>query len=472
MANNLLRTSGADATAQADSKKSGFVVDPGPYEAIVMKHVEGTRMGQLLVYIPELCGATPELSNYIPVSYASPFYGATYGTDSQKNPDNSATAGQSYGMWMVPPDIGCKVLVTFAAGDRGRGYWFACIYDSTSHHMVPGISRNVGGKNKTIVPDGASGGRDLRVSGDSVLPVVEFNTALDTAFRSDGIEGTPRRPHEFQSAVLIRQGLDTDPIRGAISSSSLRESPSNVYGISTPGRRLASTSAGNPQVVIARRGGHSFVMDDGAEDGTDQLIRLRTSGGHQILMNDTEHVLYIASDSGNHWMEFSSNGQINIYGRGGFNVRSEGPMNLHSDSVLSMSAPVIKMTASGNDKIPLGSITIDTSGNFSASAVGMASLKCNGALSLSALGKASLSAGGWLSVSSLVKTSVNGGILLLNTGAPFPPLPVTPPSMNFLKDVKFAGGRWVPMPGALQSGCTVAPAHEPWTEGNGERPKK
>jgi hypothetical protein len=468
MADNLIRKSGADANTVATGKKSGFTIDPGPYEATVMKHVQGTRMGQIEVYIPEISGVSPELSSPITVSYASPFYGTTYGTDTQQLADSSMTSGQSYGMWMVPPDIGCKVLVTFAAGDRSRGYWFACIYDSTSHHMVPGVGRAVGGKDKTLTPN-----EQIKVDGNSNLPVVEYSTKSDTAFQADGIVNTPRRPHEYQASILVRQGLDRDKIRGAISSSSLRESPSNVYGISTPGRKITATDqvAGKPQAVIARKGGHQFVMDDGAEDGTDQLVRLRTSGGHQILMNDTEQVLYIASASGNHWLEFSNNGQINMYSIGGFNLRTGGVMNLHSDVALNMSAPNIKISACGNDKVPLGAIKMETSGNFSASAVGMASLKCNGQLSLSAIGKASLVAGGLLDLSSAVKTSVFGGVLLLNSGKPGIPMPVLPPTTKFLTDTTLQGTAWA-TGGVISTGCTVAPAHEPWLDADGKRPKK
>lgn len=468
MADNSIRLTGADPDSQASGKKSGFAVDPGPYEAVVMKHVEGTRLGQLEVYIPALSGITPELSNHIPVSYASPFYGTTYGTDTQKNSDNAYLSGQSYGMWMIPPDLGCKVLVTFAGGDLGRGYWFACIYDSTSHHMVPGLGRAVGGKDKTLQPN-----EQLSVTGSSNLPVVEYSTVVDTAFQTDGIENTPRHPHEYQASILIKQGLDRDKIRGAISSSSSRESPSNVYGISTPGRKITAGDqvAGKPQAVYARRGGHQFVMDDGDKDGNDQLVRLRTSGGHQILMNDTEQVLYIASASGNHWMEFSNNGQINVYSIGGFNLRTGGVMNLHSDVALNMSAPNIKMTAVGNEKVPLGSVKIETSGNFSASAVGTATLKCNGMLSLSAIGRASLTAGGWLSVSSLIKTSINGGLITLNSDTPWPPLPVLPPTPKFLTDTKLQGSAWA-TGGIITTGCTVAPAHEPWLDADGKRPKK
>jgi hypothetical protein len=269
------------------------------------------------------------------------------------------------------------------------------------------------------------------------------------------------------------QGLDRDLIRGAISSSSLRESPSNVYGISTPGRKVSKGDQvpGVPDLVFARQGGHSFVMDDGDAAGKDQLMRLRTTGGHQILMNDTENVLYIASATGNQWLEFSKNGQINVYGAAGFNLRTQGVLNLHSDVLMNLSAPNIKMTAVGNDKVPLGSISMATSGNFSASAVGMASLKCNGMLTLSAVGKASLTAGGWLNLSSVAKTSVFGGMLLLNSGKPGVPMPVTPPTVTPKSDTKLQGGIWN-TGGVIMTGCTVAPAHEPWLDANGQRPRK
>jgi hypothetical protein len=212
-------------------------------------------------------------------------------------------------------------------------------------------------------------------------------------------------------------------------------------------------------------------MDDGDEAGKDQLMRLRTTGGHQILMNDSENVLYIASASGQHWLEFSKNGQINVYGAAGFNLRTQGVLNLHSDVLMNLSAPNIKMTAVGNDKSPLGSISMVTSGNFSASAFGLASLKCNGALTLSAVGKASLTAGGWLSLSSVVKTSVFGGMLMLNSGKPGVPTPVLIPSLNPKTDTTLQGGVWN-TGGIITTGCTVAPAHEPWTDANGQRPKK
>jgi hypothetical protein len=463
MASSQFRKVGNELIASAGYSVSGTVSDSGPYEAIIVGHIEGSRMGQLLVSVPDWGGVQTDIGSgeidAIPASYASPFYGTTFGTDTQQNPDTPATSGQSYGMWMVPPDVGCKVLITFVAGDMSRCYWFACVYDSSSHHMVPGIARHIGGSDKTLNPADAI---TKYLTSDSVLPVVEYDTAATTAFSADGLEQTMRYPHEVQTMNLVRQGLDRDAVRGAISSSSLRESPSNVYGISTPGRKATKTDqvAGAPQVVFFRKGGHQFVMDDGAEDGTDQLVRLRTSGGHQILMNDTEDILYIASNTGNQWMEFSPDGSINMYGIAGINMRSKGPMNFHSDSTISMNAMNIKL----NGTMGVG---ITSMGTFSASALVSASVKSDGMATLSSLGKVSVTAGVKLDVSSLGDTNIVGGALLrLNSGSPGIPFPALPAIPNTLPDVSFNGQTWVASD-IVNSICTVVPTHEPWT-----RPEK
>lgn len=460
MATDSIRRTGPDPIAKADSRRTGYTVDPGPYEAIVVGTVEGTRLGQLKVSIPDFHGLGPNPLNredQIIVNYASPFFGTTFGTGTQELPDSAWTNGQSYGMWMIPPDVGCKVLVIFVAGDLNRGYWFACVYDTPSHHMVPGIARNIGGPNKTFAPDG-----QIPATRESVLPVVEYNTTANTAFASDGLESTPRRPHEWQSSILVAQGLDKDPVRGAISSSSLRESPSNVYGISTPGRRLGNPIDADPQAVVARRGGHQFVMDDGDANGIDQLIRLRTSGGHQLLMNDTEGVMYLASSTGMQYIEFGAKGAMHVYSMGGMNFRSQGVMNLHSDVNINMCAPIIKIAATPSDKIPMTSLSMTSDGTMKISSLGSASLTTNAFLTISGVGQTSINSGAKLNISAVGVTSVFGSLLKLNSGKPGIPSPVTPTTTKFLPDVRLNGRQWVSVPSALRTVCSVAPTHEPF----------
>ena len=53
-------------------------------------------------------------------------------------------------------------------------------------------------------------------------------------------------------------------------------------------------------------------MDDGAADGTNQLTRLRTASGHQMLMHDTEGVVYIANGSGKAFIEMDTDGTVSV----------------------------------------------------------------------------------------------------------------------------------------------------------------
>ena len=496
---NQQRRTGAAASATLNPKKSGVAIPPGIYEATVQGFVQNNP-GSLIVSILGWSGIigdpdAGDQSDQTPVTYCNPFYGSTYGTDTGLTADNPQTAGQSYGMWFVPPDIGNIVLVMFTTS--GKGFWIGSVVDTPSHHMVPGIGRNVG--TATDAPP-ASDGITQFFNSSSNVPVVEASISDSKLFTGDGTVSTPRYPAEFAAMTYVKQGLDRDKVRGAISSSSLRESPSNVYGISTPGRSSTGSKSqfpGNSQAVSLRTGGHSFVMDDGAvgggnePEGTDQLIRLRTSGGHQILMNDTENILYIASASGSQWLEFSADGAINIFAAAGFNMRSSGAINMHSDAAINMCSPHISLTALPALTLPssglgalgaIPSISFNSSGTLSMSSLLATSVKADGAVSISALGAVSVAAGAVLKMSALgaaslsalgvlnvgAKGAVNiaGSVVGLNCTPPISDLPIivpaAPPIPNILDDTLWSGTNWVMGGSKVLSSCTTVPAHEPW----------
>ncbi len=339
---------------QKDFSEKYIDNNSGPFLATVKETVDPARMGRLGVNIPALTNTnSPSLEQLTWCQYLPPFYGITplAGVNGQ-DPYGYKSSQSSYGMWAIPPDIDTTVLVIFAKGDAGSptAFWIGCVQEPLMNQQVPGY----GSTTQTAMP--ASGGdfsqSKQEVYGTDALPAGEKNrktTEVPVQFTQQKYPINERLADQ-----LTRQGLIKDPVRGTTTSSARRESPSAVFGISTPGR-IAPDSAtprinvdGSP-VRVNRESGHSFVMDDGAVDGSNQLTRLRTASGHQLLLHDTDGVVYIANGSGNAYIEMQRNGRIDLYsGVGGINMRTEGDFNLHADSNINMHASgQIRMSSSG-----------------------------------------------------------------------------------------------------------------------------
>jgi hypothetical protein len=90
--------------------------------------------------------------------------------------------------------------------------------------------------------------------------------------------------------------------------------------------------------VIGRRGGHTFVMDDGTLTGNDSLVRIRTSKGHQITMSDDGNCFYITHANGQTWIELGQEGTVDVFATNSVNVRTQGTINLHADQDINMFA--------------------------------------------------------------------------------------------------------------------------------------
>ena len=441
----------------------GARIDSGPFIGYVKNNFDSIRSGRLQVWIPELGGAESEPANWRTVSYASPFAGTTYRAPTDEGQNNQfEQVAHSYGMWAVPPDIDCQVVCTFIAGDPNRGIWFACVNSDLSHHMVPGLASGV--TDTTLSSDKI---KNSALDSASNLPVVEFNEK-NLASNNSGFINNPKPVHEVQAAVLINQGLDRDTVRGAITSSSQRESPSAVFGISTPGRPLndpaddpefqAKLTSGrltaNDLKVKARKGGHSLVMDDGDQTGSSQLIRLRTAGGHQILMNDSEEVVYIANSNGTAWFEFTGGGHVNMYSQGGINMRTEGVLNMHADGDINLNSKAnVNIRAGSGVNTQAQSITSKAATN--SVQAGKITLLSSGQLSLQAASGTVKTAGDF---------AIRASKIFLNSTDPAD-VETFPDLASFRHTDTAANAdtaKWVSTPGVFDSIVTVAPAHEPW----------
>ena len=352
--------------SQKNQDTSYTSLGAGPYIGIVKGNVDDTRMGVLQVEIPSLGNNTSNITSLYSCQYLSPFYGVKSPNAVDIGDVASFESSQhSYGMWFVPPDIDTQVLVIFAEGKVSNAFWIGCVQDKLINNMIPGIAASEDTFAETDENDFTLEKTDNAAYGTNTVPAGEVNKALFNDARLLGDVNRLKRPIHPFADILKKQGLIQDTVRGTTSSSARRESPSAVFGISTPGRIIPGTKKSKlgpvdeqQTVETTRNAGHTFVLDDGDAIGQNQLVRLRSASGHQILLNDTAGVVYIANGSGKAWMEFGSEGNIDVYsGTGGVNIRSAGDMNFHSDGNINMYAKK-KMQISSEDELSIDGYSI------------------------------------------------------------------------------------------------------------------
>jgi hypothetical protein len=355
-----------------EQRTRGTLSGPGPYLAEITNHLDPTYMGGVEVSL--IRGVQSNVRNKAEtytVKYLSPFYGVTSIRHEGNNAKDYNDVQKSYGMWMVPPDIGTIVMIIFVDSDPNQGYWFGCVQDTYQNHMLPGIAASI---NTNMTPE------QEKKYGTTYLPVAEFLKNTET-LADPNINKKPKPIHPFADRLLA-QGLLLDTIRGPTSSSARREVPSSVFGISTPGPLDTSDGApkkkigysGNAIAPVSRLGGSSFVMDDGDTNGENELIRIRTRTGHQILMHNSQDLIYIANSTGTAWIELTSMGKIDIYAedsvsihtRGDFNFRADRDFNLEAGRNFNIAATEGNVNINGNNEFNLSTkkVQIESLGDY------------------------------------------------------------------------------------------------------------
>ncbi len=462
-----------DTTKQKGPVKSsrpesgGANVKNYPIIGVVKDNIDPTRAGRIKVALQDGKGAVDPDSagNWVTVQYLSTFFG-TIGSSSGEGAEDYGSYKNnptSYGQWQAPPDIGTKVVCIFVNGDLNAGYYIGAIPEPEALQMVPAI----GASDKVTLNQGEADG----FGGATRLPVTNLNTNNKDKADSNQFLDTPRPVHSYSASVMSQQGIIRDPVRGPISSSASRETVSRVgWGVATPGRPIyqggyddstlpenLSGEKAQELKVISRRGGHSIVMDDGDVIGRDQLVRIRTALGHQILMSDDGQTLMILHSNGQSYVELGKEGTVDIYSTNSINMRTQGDFNIHADrhvnihamENLNIQAKNIHTNSEEETKSRAGKdYRIEALNNFT--------VKAGAAFAASSGGEASMVAGG--------QAFVNGSKVNLNSGSPgLTPATVPIISLVAQTDTLFDEGKgWAAAPGKLLSIASRAPAHFPW----------
>ena len=456
---------------------------PGPYLARITNLLDPSYMGAIEVAIEKgfVDSIDVQSQTYI-AQHLSPFYGVTNVQYEGTDPRNFDDVQKSYGMWFIPPDVGTQVLVIFLDGDPNQCYWIGCVADKFQNHMIPGIAAS---QDAYMSPE-----QELKY-GTKNVPVAEFHKR---SIKTQLNPNSQKKPiHPFADRLLA-QGLLLDNVRGVTSSSARREVPSTVFGISTPGPIDPSGKKGligyltKANVPVSRLGGTQFVMDDGDSNGQNELVRIRTRTGHQILMHNSSDLIYIANSKGTAWVELTSKGKIDVYAQDSVSIHTEADFNFRADRDINLEAGRnININAlSGIEVNCIDRFYLMCNKDGKLSFGGNANLLASNELRMQSGGTTNLSSGDAMKLTASATMNVGAGGNILLSGAQIhsngpaaqaataPDLPTQLESFslpNRAVDAGWSNGKFYKA-SEITSIMQRVPTHEPWDHHESTNPEK
>ena len=264
----------------------------------------------------------------------TPYAGAVGTTSFKRGPNDSTSSGfVSYGFRGVPKK-GALALVTCLDGDPMTRVWIGCIQLHSASHTMPHGRFSYA----------TSAGKPEGPLTSSEQPMQPLHENLRTAFggATGNFEWRTRAADNSVSAVT-KQILDNNP-----KLVTKKADDENVTFSEEDGNTLTNTTGYqqsrfdedshnyDPQTYNWNTpGGHSIAMDDSARNGR---IRIRTTAGHQIIMDDTNERIYINTCEGRNWIEIDQDGNIDIFAAKKISMRSETDINITAGQTIRMFA--------------------------------------------------------------------------------------------------------------------------------------
>ena len=251
----------------------------------------------------------------------------------------------AYGMFNVPK-VGSYVLIACLEGDPRFRIYLGGVHDQFLTHTLP-HGRYSYNKNDKIT-DEPSG--PLSSTENEIQPLYKSQTKAFTKTQNQkitesGAPPEPRKNYEYRTrfvdhgvAGLVNEFLNEedviytkhpDDVDYKFSENDGNEiSHTHGYHKSRIQEGLKSSSTEfvfDPQVYSwTTPGFHSISMSDNS-DGC--KIKIRTTHGHQIIMDDTNERIYINTAEGKTWIEIDEKGNIDIYGERNISMHAEKDIN-------------------------------------------------------------------------------------------------------------------------------------------------
>jgi hypothetical protein len=433
----------SDANRSVDFDEHRLVFSVGR----VVDTNDPTQMGRLRVYVPGL--DHPEcLVGDIPWAiYCSPFAGHTQKLP--RGPEEDYTGGPvAYGMFAIPK-VGTDVIVGNINGDPNIRIWFGALYGMYLTDTMP-HGRFLFGQNGELDGPLSSSEQPIQPTYNNLTTAWTRTTAVAS---NDGGAGLPPRTNfewrvrgvDYQAAALgiIQKNQPNQVISKEADDQGVQfeeedgtefhqgnftqgYAQSQIEPNLTYDTKLVATGVNyDPQTYsITTPGFHAISMDDRPEN---TRIRMRTTSGHQIILDDTNERIYISTVDGNNWIEMDQSGNIDVYAARRVSIHSAMDVNITCDGTFRVNAKngihldsetEVRVTAKADTHIRSYGSTRIKSNEFTNLASGSdTNVQSSGNLNLQSESDTNINTGGtgaWTTSSSL---NLNAGGNILQTAA-------------------------------------------------------
>jgi len=374
--------------------------------------------------------------------YVSPFAGST--TVGARGPGDTTSDGAvGYGFW-ARPKVGAQVVVMFIDGDPNLRVCVGGIYDQFRPHTMP--------HGRFMYEDHpALQKSDNRRPFGPYTSDEKYIEPLNVNMR----EAFPKSEPNFEWRTRV-----ADNAVSAIDVSALPTSTSNVpddkdvtfdgwttsqgYQISRQDPDyeglFGEGNLDSETYAWTTPGFHAIAMDDSQKNCR---VRFRTTSGHQILMDDTNERVYIATAKGKNWIEMDQEGNIDIYTDNKVNVHAKQGINFTSDDSIRMFAK------NGIHMYSDGEIRMQAKKDINVKTLENIRMRASKSMYMDTLEEINVRSGSDLKLTSGGTTHQNAGAAIIETA---PTIHHNGPSAAVATTANSQNAMWT----------SRVPAHEPW----------
>jgi len=299
---------------------------------VVVDTDDPLQNGRLRVFCANL-NDDPKKIHHLPwASYVSPYGGVisngefTRGTG--KGPEKSQGA-IAYGFWAIP-EQGSLVLVTCIDGDERRRVWMGCMQPHREMHSLfhgrydwkegGTVDGPLTSTKNSIEPQYTNAEKAFRGEKDSA----EWKTR-QSEYQATGNVGHEEEDMIDQQYPEIRESEGDEWVKPIV----------GAHGYDWSGNKALGSFLASRVFGFSTPGFHAFTMDDRPYNNR---IRLRSSTGHQIILDDTNERIYVATNEGKSWIEMDSNGNIDGYSERRISMRAKEDINFSTDGTFRVKA--------------------------------------------------------------------------------------------------------------------------------------